>query len=67
MAARKRVKPKDKARDIPAVKFDDTGKLTMLAVGGGYVMCRRPWCAPTTRTIKEWKSLSDKPWYEART
>ncbi len=56
MAARKRVQPNDKAGIIPAIKYDDTGRLTMLAVGGGYVMCRRPWYSPTTRTIKEWKA-----------
>jgi hypothetical protein len=51
-----------KARDIPVIKYDDVGRLTLMAASGGFVMCRRPGCYPVIRTMKEWRSFSDKPW-----
>ena len=48
--------------EIPAIKCDDSGKLTLLAVNSGYVMCRRSGYYPVIRTIKEWRALSDKTW-----
>ncbi|MEH2476230.1 hypothetical protein V1281_002601 [Nitrobacteraceae bacterium AZCC 2161] len=59
---RARVNPKGKAGDIPAIKFDDAGKLVLIATGANYVLCRRLGCYPMIRTVKEWRALSDKHW-----
>jgi hypothetical protein len=53
------VNPKVMVMDIPATKFDDVGRIEMLAAGGGFVLVRRPGCYPMIRTIKEWRALSD--------
>lgn len=57
-----RVNAKVMAGDIPAIKFDDVGELRFMATAAGFVMCRRPGCYPTIRTMTEWRALSDKPW-----
>jgi hypothetical protein len=62
---RARVNPTDKAGEIPVIKFDDAGKLMLIATGANYVLCRRLGCYPMIRTVKEWRALSDKPWGEA--
>lgn len=62
----KQVNPQDMAGDIPAIKFDHDGKLTLLATGGGFVLCRRGDCYPMIRTDREWRALSDtSPVYAA--
>lgn len=57
-----RVNPSLKTGVIPAIKFDDVGELRFMAATAGYVMCRRPGCYPTIRTMTEWRALSDRPW-----
>lgn len=46
-----------------AVRYDQIGKLTAIAVGDGYVMVRRPRCMPFVMNLKAWNllSLSPKP------
>ena len=56
-----RVNPMDKARDIPAIKYDHIGKFTLMAAAGNYVMVRRSRCYPAIFTVKEWRALSDTP------
>ncbi len=57
----KQVNLKVMAGDIPTIKFDHDGKLTLLAAGGGFVLCRRGDCYPMIRTDREWRALSDMP------
>ena len=57
----KQVNPTDKAGDIPVIKYDVNGKLTLIAAGANYVLCRRPGCYPMIRTEREWRALSDTP------
>jgi hypothetical protein len=59
---RAQVNPNVKAGDIPVIRFDDVGELRFMAAAAGFVMCRRPGCYPTIRTMAEWCALSDRPW-----
>jgi hypothetical protein len=54
-----KVNPRDTAGDIPAIKFDDVGAITLLATGANYVLCGRKGAYPMIRTVKEWRALSD--------
>lgn len=36
---------------------DDLGKIVFMVRSGGYVMCKRPRCAPFVLTEKEWDRL----------
>lgn len=52
-------------RDMPGVNpgtnYDDVGKISLLAIGGGFVLCRRGNCYPMIRTEDEWEAMSDTP------
>lgn len=40
------------------VRFDKHGKVKMMAMIDGYVLCRRPNCMPFVLSWKEWIKLS---------
>jgi hypothetical protein len=56
-----RVNPNVNAKDIPSIKYDANGKMTLIAAGANYVLCRRPGCYPMIRTERDWRALSDTP------
>lgn len=56
-----RVIPKDMPWVNPGIKYDDVGKISLLAIGGGFVLCRRGNCYPMIRTKDEWQAMSDTP------
>lgn len=41
----------------PAPAYDIYGRLTFMVRSGGYVMVKRPRCAPFVMTEKEWRKL----------
>lgn len=53
---RTRVNPTDKIGDIPVIKYDVDGEISLLASGGGFVLCRRGDCYPMIRTEREWRA-----------
>lgn len=55
------VNPKDMPGINPGIGYDDVGKLSLLAIGGGFVLCRRGNCYPMIRTEDEWAAMSDTP------
>lgn len=55
------VNPRDKLGVNPGIKYDDVGKISLLAIGGGFVLCRRGNCYPMIRTESEWEAMSDTP------
>jgi hypothetical protein len=44
---------------IGDVKYDEHGKMTVMAVANGYIMARRPRCMPFVALEKIWNELSD--------
>jgi hypothetical protein len=57
----RRVNSKAMAGDIPVIKYDHIGKITLMVAAGNYVMVRRSRCYPAIFTVKEWRALSDTP------
>jgi hypothetical protein len=46
---------------VDEVRYDDLGPRRVMAVAEGYVMVRRPGCAPRLMTLKEWAKASPTP------
>ena len=44
---------------FPAVKYDEHGKMTVMARSGGYVMARRPGSVPFVKAERDWLRMSD--------
>lgn len=47
-------------------RYDNHGRIVLVARGSGYVMVRRPGCLPFVKTEKQWAKMDAEPWAEDR-
>lgn len=45
----------------PSPGYDAHGKIVHMVTSGGYVMVKRPRCAPFVLTLKEWAKIPKEP------
>lgn len=41
--------------------YDENGKIIHMVTSGGYVMVKRPRCAPFVLSLKEWAKIPKEP------
>lgn len=47
-------------------RYDRHGRIRLVARAEGYVMARRPGCAPFVLTERKWDSMDREPWSPER-
>ena len=48
----------DRSTALDAVRYDKLGAIRSMATADGYLLVRRPGCAPFVLTAEEWNSLA---------